>query len=68
LPQTRHTKSFCATCGSALPYSMGTLLVVPAGSLDSPLSITPDARIFFASKAAWNQDSANLPSFDSYPS
>jgi hypothetical protein len=68
LPRTRHTKSFCATCGSALPYTMETLLVVPAGSLDSPLSITPDARIFSASKADWHQDFANLPSFDGYPS
>ena len=68
LPHTQHTKSFCAACGSALPYSMGALLVVPAGSLDSPLPITPDARIFRASKADWDHDFVNLPSFDGYPS
>src|SRR5262245_17045142 len=34
VPSTRHQKSFCSACGSALPrvQTNGTLLVVPAGS------------------------------------
>src|SRR5262245_57960147 len=37
LPSTRHSRSFCGTCGSALPVTQmnGKLLVVPAGSLNS---------------------------------
>lgn len=37
LPGTRHARSFCSTCGSALPSLQldGTLLVVPAGCLDT---------------------------------
>src|SRR5215470_14968068 len=35
LPSTKHVRSFCSICGSALPCIQmnGTLLVVPAGSL-----------------------------------
>jgi hypothetical protein len=48
LPSTRHRHCFCSTCGSALPDLQlnGTLLKVPAGSLDSPVRIRPDAHIF----------------------
>src|SRR5690349_13091800 len=48
LPGTRHQKSFCADCGSALPghHMDGALLVVPAGSLDSPVARRPDAHLF----------------------
>jgi hypothetical protein len=37
LPNTRHRHCFCSTCGSALPdlQMNGTLLKVPAGSLDT---------------------------------
>src|SRR5690606_14422827 len=43
LAQTRHCRAFCSICGSALPDLQmdGTLLVVPAGSLDSELPIRP---------------------------
>lgn len=68
LPQTRHTKSFCSVCGSALPYAFGSMLVVPAGSLDTKLALVPDAHIFVASKANWDHDLAELPTFDEFPS
>ena len=57
LPSTRHWNSFCSTCGSALPHLQmnGALLKVPAGSLDSDVRIRPDAHIFFASKASWDE-------------
>lgn len=67
LPQTRHRKCFCAICGSALPISSPTMLVVPAGSLDTQSSITPDANIFTASRAAWDHELALAPGFDAYP-
>lgn len=57
LPSTRHSKSFCVECGSALPNVQmdGTLLVVPAGSLDSPLAKRPDGHLFMSSKAEWDE-------------
>lgn len=68
LAGTRHSKSFCKHCGSALPntHTPG-LLVVPAGSLDTPLTMAPGAHIFTASKAAWDSDLAMLPAFKQLP-
>lgn len=56
VPDTRHVKTFCKTCGSATPRAQfgGRLVVVPAGSLDSDLSQRPDAHIMMASKANWD--------------
>ena len=68
LPQTRHTKAFCSVCGSALPYALGTMVVVPAGSLDTNPGNIPDAHIFFASKAEWEGDFSGLPAFEAFPS
>lgn len=68
LPQTRHTKCFCAVCGSALPCALAKMLVVPAGSLDTPLAVAPDANIFMASRADWDGDLALAPGFDAFPS
>jgi hypothetical protein len=69
LPGTRHSKSFCGTCGSALPRVQmhGTLLVVPAGSLDSDLPLRPDAHLFMSSRASWDEALEELPTFDRLP-
>ena len=65
LPRTRHTRAFCASCGSALPnVQKDGRLVVPAGSLDTPLAIRPDAHIFVDDRAAWDdhlEDVAMMP-------
>jgi hypothetical protein len=63
LPSTRHRRSFCSTCGSALPdvQMNGALLVVPAGSLDSTLHLRPDAHIFFSSRANWDEALEQIP-------
>lgn len=54
VPSTRHEKSFCSQCGSAVPCVQmnGALLVVPAGSLDNrskrdptPISLSRAAQI-----------------------
>jgi len=57
LPGTRHAKTFCAACGSALPREEmeGEFLVVPAGSLDSELSLRPSAHICVSSRASWDE-------------
>jgi hypothetical protein len=69
LPGTRHTKSFCATCGSALPRPQleGRLLVVPAGSLDSEVSLRPKAHIFTASSADWDHELETIPKVERLP-
>jgi hypothetical protein len=70
LPSTRHMKCFCSICGSALPYKHGdaALLVVPAGSLDDEVRIRPDAHIFVASRANWDQGLEGVPAFQRFPS
>jgi hypothetical protein len=69
LPSTRHSKGFCATCGSALPHNQvnGKVLVVPAGSLDSEISIKPNAHLFISSKATWDEALEKIPSFEKLP-
>ncbi|WP_097459864.1 GFA family protein [Mangrovitalea sediminis] len=69
LPSSRHQKSFCSHCGSALPSTQmeGRLVVVPAGSLDDPLQMRPDAHLFMASKAAWDHELESVPVFQGLP-
>jgi hypothetical protein len=69
LPGTRHGKSFCRMCGSALPRAQmnGRLLVVPAGSLDCEVLTRPDAHIFISSKAGWDTALGEVPMIDRWP-
>lgn len=69
VPSTRHERSFCATCGSALPSVQmnGALLVVPAGSLDGPVGTRPDAHICVASRADWDHRLEDVPRIDELP-
>lgn len=69
LPQTRHSKSFCKECGSALPSLQmgGKLLVVPAGSLDSDMSMRPDAHLFNSSRALWDNNLQDVKKFERLP-
>jgi hypothetical protein len=66
---TRHEKSFCATCGSALPriQSNGALVVVPAGSIDSAIALRPEAHICCASRADWDAHLEDVPQLDGLP-
>jgi len=66
VPQTRHRRAFCSICGAAVPTRQlgGSLLVVPAGSLDTPIDLRPAAHIFCAARADWDhalEDVAHLP-------
>lgn len=68
LPGTRHSKSFCKLCGSALPGTqIPGLLVVPAGCLDTRIDMVPTAHIFSSGKAAWNAAPGDVPEFDGFP-
>ncbi|MCG7200211.1 GFA family protein [Marinobacter pelagius] len=68
LPGTRHSKSFCQLCGSALPSTqIAGLLVVPAGCLDTDITMLPTAHIFSSSKAAWDGELGEVPKFEGLP-
>lgn len=68
LPETRHRKSFCRQCGSALPSTQdGDLLVVPAGCLDTEITKTPAAHIFVGSRAKWESGLEAIPEHEGLP-
>ncbi|MGZ9811242.1 GFA family protein [Pseudoroseicyclus sp. H15] len=67
LPGSRHAKCFCTECGSALPFSQDGVLVVPAGSLDTPIGIRPSAHICVSSRADWDNDLASIDRIDGLP-
>lgn len=69
VPGTRHVRSFCATCGAALPSLQmdGALVVVPAGALDDAVDRRPDAHICTASRAGWDDRLEDVASLDGLP-
>ena len=68
LPGTRHAKSFCANCGSSLPRVQDDgRLIVPAGSLDTPVPVRPNAHIFVADRADWDDGLHTIAHFDALP-
>lgn len=69
VPGTRHARSFCHTCGSALPsvHMNGALVVVPAGSLDTDPGIRPTAHICLADRAGWDAALEDVPGFPGLP-
>ncbi|QYK00801.1 GFA family protein [Shewanella psychrotolerans] len=68
-PNSFHAKSFCSKCGSALPTFADSIhcVVVPAGSLDSPVPIAPTAKIFVDSCASWAMNLCSIPSYEKLP-
>lgn len=69
LSGSRHERSFCSECGSALPSVQmdGAMLVVPAGSLDDVIGIRPTAHISCASRADWDDGLEHLAKLDGLP-
>jgi len=63
------SKSFCKTCGSALPVinKSKTSLLVPAGSLNEFPELQPQANIFTAEKSCWFQAGLNAENFVGFP-
>ncbi|SLN31632.1 GFA family protein [Oceanibacterium hippocampi] len=66
---TRHQRSFCSACGSAVPNKRanGAGLVVPAGCLDSAVALRPDAHIFDADRAEWDAHLEDVPRLPGRP-
>lgn len=69
LPESRHQRSFCTTCGAAVPsvQMSGALLVVPAGALDTEVALRPNAHICVASSASWDHELEAVPRLDGLP-
>lgn len=68
-PSRSFSKSFCRQCGSALPYinKAGTSLVVPAGSLNDPPEMSPQANVFSAEEAPWLRGGTEAKKFPGFP-
>jgi hypothetical protein len=65
LPESRHSKSFCKYCGSALPNTQNEgMLVVPAGCLDTKVTLPPTAHLFAASSASWEAKLSDVPKLE----
>ena len=60
---------FCRRCGSPMPRVAPDLgvAVIPAGSIDHPIAITPSDHIMWASRAPWSCDSDDIPHWPEYP-
>lgn len=70
LPEAKSwSTSFCATCGSGLPWATknGRNVIVPAGGLDEDPEDRPSRNIHYGSRAVWHRDAASLPVFDEEP-
>lgn len=67
LSGTRHRKSFCRQCGSALPCRAGSQVMVPAGALDASPGIRPTAHLYTASKAPWDHELEKLKAYPGLP-
>lgn len=69
LSGSHHVKSFCSTCGSALPVTQQEvgLLMVPAGSLDSQFNMRPNAHICYSSRANWDNELDAIERIDGLP-
>jgi hypothetical protein len=65
----RFGKWFCRDCGSPVPRISrdGSMLIIPAGSLDCASPITPSGHIFWASRAPWGCPSGGLPTHAELP-
>jgi hypothetical protein len=70
LPSAKHfATSFCRVCGSSLPWlsKTGSVVVVPAGTLDGDPETRPMQNIFCASRAIWFQHPSDLPEYAELP-
>ncbi|MFW2374410.1 MAG: GFA family protein [Gammaproteobacteria bacterium] len=64
----RFFNCFCQNCGGPMPRVVPELdgILIPAGSLDTELPLSPQARIFWDSRADWSC-ADDLPVYSEYP-
>jgi len=65
----RFATVFCKTCGSPLPRHTRNhnYIAIPAGSLDSSFTEKPTARLFWDSRAIWDNCEEHLLKFSERP-
>ncbi|MFM2479977.1 GFA family protein [Celerinatantimonas sp. YJH-8] len=68
-PTRTFSQVFCTHCGSSLPYvsKSGKALIVPAGSLNTEPSKTPDAQIFCSEETQWHIAGLTAARFPKFP-
>ena len=71
VPGRAITSAFCSDCGSNMPYvsAAAPIYVVPAGSLNEPLSAVPVRvqNIFWGERADWYEPAAESERYDAMP-
>lgn len=68
LKNTRKQRAFCKTCGSPLPMQEEeNHVTLPAGTLDNNAFLEPNAHIFYANRAPWEDKLKDLIRFDELP-
>jgi len=68
-PERAFSKAFCKVCGSGLPHinKSGKNLVIPAGSLDQPLNLSPEANLFVSESPVWLDIGLSAKKFRAFP-
>ena len=68
-PPRRYRSEFCCDCGALVPtvFPSAPFMLVPAGSVDTPLAPLPTLHIHVASKAAWCEITDDWPQFAELP-
>lgn len=68
-PTRGFSSSFCAACGSNLPFvnKAKTTLIVPAGSLNELPDLQPQANIFRSEEACWLEPGLQAKDFVGFP-
>lgn len=68
VPDSRHSRTFCKTCGSPLPNTWGDgNVILPAGTLDIADELVPTAHIQCKSRAKWEDSMLDIPRYEEYP-
>ncbi len=61
-------RSFCRNCGSSMTFTPsnddGSVVEFSLGTLESPITHTPDAHVFLNYKAPWVTIDDDLPKFE----
>ena len=60
------TRTFCGSCGSAVPGVIEGVMDIPAGCLDDDPGVRPDRHIFATHKAPWHVIADDLPQWQTY--
>ncbi|MCR8547344.1 GFA family protein [Salipiger sp. P9] len=68
-PNRVFAKAFCRVCGSGLPFvnRSGSMVIVPAGSLNSEPRVEKAARVFLSERTEWAPSVMETEEFERFP-